>query len=172
MVLIFAAFTVKAQGDSIVLKSVTVYGLPEEKYLAGSSIIQLDSTLQTQQESHHLGELLTFQMPLYFRNYGNGMISGISMRGTSPSHTAVLWNGININSYSLGQADFSILPAVAFENVKVHVGGGSARFGSGAFGGSILLTSTMTLGRRKIRFNASRLARKVTSSSTPPAMKS
>ncbi|MBA4056417.1 MAG: hypothetical protein C0490_17005, partial [Marivirga sp.] len=141
MVLIIAAFTVKAQGDSIVLKSVTVYGLPEEKYLSGSRIIQLDSSLQTQQESRHLGELLTFQMPLYFRNYGNGMISGISMRGTSPSHTAVLWNGININSFSLGQADFSILPAVAFENVKVHVGGGSARFGSGAFGGSVLLTS-------------------------------
>ena len=142
MVLIIVAFIAKAQGDSIVLKSVTVYGLPEEKYLAGSSIVTLDSTLLAQQESRHLGELLTFQLPLYFRNYGNGMISGISMRGTSPSHTAVLWNGININSYSLGQADFSMLPAVAFETVKVHVGGGSARFGSGAFGGSILLTSS------------------------------
>lgn len=141
MVLICAAFMARAQGDSIVLKSVTVYGLPEEKYLAGSKIIELDSALHAQQESRHLGEILTFQLPLYFRNYGNGMISGISMRGTSPSHTAVLWNGININSFSLGQADFSILPAVAFDDVKVHVGGGSARFGSGAFGGSVLLTS-------------------------------
>ncbi|GHM99416.1 TonB-dependent receptor [Cytophagales bacterium WSM2-2] len=69
------------------------------------------------------------------------MISSISLRGTSPQHTAVLWNGININSFSLGQADFSILPAVAFNDVKVHAGAGSARFGSGAFGGTVLLNS-------------------------------
>ncbi len=144
-VIIFAvllsAFVARAQRDSVVLKVVTVYGLPEEKYLSGSRMVLLDSGLQAQQESRHLGELLAFQLPLYFRNYGNGMLSGISMRGTSPSHTAVLWNGININSFSLGQADFSILPAVAFDRVQVHVGGGSARFGSGAFGGSILLSS-------------------------------
>ncbi len=144
-VIIFAvllsAFVARAQRDSVVLKVVTVYGLPEEKYLSGSRMVLLDSGLQAKQESRHLGELLAFQLPLYFRNYGNGMLSGISMRGTSPSHTAVLWNGININSFSLGQADFSILPAVAFDRVQVHVGGGSARFGSGAFGGSILLSS-------------------------------
>ncbi|HZX72945.1 MAG TPA: Plug domain-containing protein, partial [Cyclobacteriaceae bacterium] len=92
------------------LKEVTIYGLPEEKYLAGSSIEKVDSSLQKTYSSNHLGEVLSYQLPIYFRNYGNGMISGISMRGTTPQHTAVLWNGININSFSLGQADFSILP--------------------------------------------------------------
>ena len=141
LMVIVASFGAQAQRDSILLKSVTVYGLPEEKYLAGSHVFQLDSTLQRQQISGHLGEFLSFQFPIYFRNYGNGMLSGISMRGTSPQHVAVRWNGININSFSLGQADFSLLPVVAFDDVKVHVGGGSARFGSGAFGGSVLLTS-------------------------------
>ena len=70
------------------------------------------------------------------------MMSGISMRGSSPQQVAVRWNGININSFSLGQADFSILPAVAFDEVKVHAGGGSALFGSGAIGGSVLLSSS------------------------------
>jgi len=41
------------------------------------------------------------------------------------------------NSFSLGQADFSILPATAFDQVKIHEGAGSARFGSGAFGGTV-----------------------------------
>ncbi len=131
--------TAQAQRDSILLKPVVVYGIPEEKYLAGSKIEKLDSALGDVYSSSHLGEILSFQFPVYFRNYGNGMLSGISMRGTSPQHTAVLWNGININSFSLGQSDFSILPAVAFDEVKVHTGGGSARFGSGAFGGTVLL---------------------------------
>jgi len=141
LVCIGTGFLAKAQRDSVVLKPVTIYGLPEEKYLAGSQFYALDSALKSQQESRHLGEILAFQFPVYFRNYGNGMLSGISMRGTSPAHVAVRWNGININSFSLGQADFSILPAVAFDDVKVHAGGGSARFGSGAFGGTVLLNS-------------------------------
>ncbi len=130
---------VQAQTDSVVLKPVVIYGMPEEKYLAGSSIEKLDSALGDIYKSNHLGEILSFQFPVYFRNYGSGMLSGISMRGTSPQHTAVLWNGININSFSLGQSDFSILPAVAFDEVKVYSGGGSAQFGSGVFGGAVLL---------------------------------
>jgi iron complex outermembrane receptor protein len=129
----------QAQQDSVLLKPVIVYGIPDEKYLAGSTVEKIDTAIRNTYSSNHLGEILSFQFPIYFRNYGNGMLSGISMRGTSPNHTAVLWNGININSFSLGQADFSILPAVAFDAIKVHTGGGSARFGSGAFGGAILL---------------------------------
>src|SRR5690349_21183904 len=129
----------QAQTDSVLLQPVVVYGIPEENYLAGSTLERLDSTVNASYRSNHLGEILSFQFPIYFRTYGNGMISGISMRGTSPQHTAVLWNGININSFSLGQADFSMLPAVAFDEVKVYSGGGSSRFGSGAFGGAVLL---------------------------------
>lgn len=137
--LMHLAILAQAQKDTVLLDPVTVYGIPDEKYLAGSTVLKLDSTLASNYNSSHLGELLSFQFPIYFRNYGSGMISGISMRGTSPQHTAVLWNGININSFSLGQSDFSILPAVAFDEVKVHSGGGSSRFGSGAFGGAVLL---------------------------------
>lgn len=140
----FAAFSSKAQQDSIVLKSVTIYGLSEEKLLTGSTVHTIDSSSITQEGARHLGDVLAMQLPIYFRNYGSGMISGISLRGTAPHHTAVLWNGMNINSFSLGQADFSILPTTAFEEIKLHTGGGSARFGSGAFGGTVLLNSVTT----------------------------
>lgn len=142
LLLFSCAYSLYAQQDSIMLKPVTIYGLPEQKYLEGSAFNDIDSSLQKSYTSNHLGEALAIQFPVYFRNYGNGMISGISMRGTSPQHTAVLWNGININSFSLGQADFSILPMVAFDEIKVHAGGGSARFGSGAFGGTVMLNSS------------------------------
>jgi iron complex outermembrane receptor protein len=139
-----------AQLKDSVLKPVTVYGVPEEKFLHGSTITLIDSTLKARESSRHLGELLSLQLPIYFRNYGNGMLSSISMRGTSPQHTVVLWNGININSFSLGQADFSILPSFAFSDVKVHAGAGSARFGSGAFGGTILLNSSAIQSQTKL----------------------
>jgi vitamin B12 transporter len=130
------------QQDSVLLRQVVVYGILDEKYLTGSSLVSADSAVSRQYASQHLGEILSLEFPIYFRNYGNGMISGISLRGTSPSHTAVLWNGININSFSLGQADFSILPAIAFEEVRIHAGGGSSLFGSGAMGGTVLLNSS------------------------------
>jgi iron complex outermembrane receptor protein len=129
------------QTAPVLLDSVEVYGIPDERFLAGSSFTTVDSAILRQQRSTHLGEVLATQLPIYFRSYGQGMISGVSLRGTAPQHTAVLWNGININSFSLGQADFSILPASAFGSVKVHAGGGSARYGSGALGGTVLLTS-------------------------------
>lgn len=127
--------------DSTLLEPVTVYGLPEEKYLTGATMYSVDSSLLQLQASQPLNETLVYTQPVYFRTYGSGMSSGISLRGTSPNHTAVLWNGLSINSFSLGQADFSTLPGVAFSSVKVHEGGGSARYGSGAFGGTVLLAT-------------------------------
>jgi iron complex outermembrane receptor protein len=140
VLLLVVALDASAQRDSL-LQQITVYGSYESDYLTGSRVTKLDTLLFTEQNSRHLGEILSFQFPIYFRNYGSGMISGISMRGTAPQHVAVRWNGVNITSFSLGQSDFSLLPAVAFDEVEVHEGGGSARFGSGAFGGSILLTA-------------------------------
>jgi vitamin B12 transporter len=131
-----------AQVDSILLKPVTIYGQPDEKYLSGSLVSTLDSVLLKQNSSSQISDLLALQFPIYFRNYGSGMISGISLRGTSPQHTSVLWNGININNFSLGQVDFSILPATAFDQIKIHEGAGSARYGSGAFGGTVMLNSS------------------------------
>jgi vitamin B12 transporter len=131
---------VAQRGDSL-LHEVEVYGIPIARFRAGAQINLVDSSLTKADQSASLSDVISLQLPIYFRNYGNGMISGISLRGTSPQHTAILWNGININSFSLGQADFSILPANAFGEITVHEGGGSAQFGSGAFGGAVLLNS-------------------------------
>ena len=128
--------------DSVMLDQVTVYGLPEEKYLTGATVYAVDSAFGVQNLSRHLGEMLSFIRPVYFRNYGSGMVSGINLRGTAPHHTVVLWNGLPINSFAHGQSDFSILPGFAFTDVKIHEGGGSARYGSGAFGGTVLLSSS------------------------------
>lgn len=140
--LICCLSSVQAQHpDSIVLETVSVYGLPQTTYLSGSSKISLDSAFLARHSNSLLSESLMLKLPAYFRNRGAGMLSSISLRGTAPQHTNVLWNGININSFSLGQIDFSILPTAAVQQAEMHLGGGSTQFGSGAIGGSLLLDS-------------------------------
>lgn len=144
ILLFFLHAVVSASGqrkDSVLLPEAVVIGIPEAIFLKGSTVHAMDSAVRRNFLSHHLGDALPAEFPIYFRSYGNGMLSTISLRGTSPEHTAVLWNGININNFSLGLTDFSNLLAGTSNSINVHAGGGSARFGSGAIGGTILLNS-------------------------------
>lgn len=121
--------------DTTYLQEVKVYGIPFTAYATGSTIekIKSDSTTET------LADRLLNNTTLYLKTYGNGQLTTISMRGTTASQTAVLWNGININSPTLGQTDFSLLPLFLIDEVSVRYGSSSALYGSDAIGGSILL---------------------------------
>ncbi len=89
----------------------------------------------------NLGEFLFYQSPLQLRTYGKGMVSGVSMRGCSPSQILVLWNGIPINSPLNGQTDVNTLPAIGHEKIEIFTGGNSVSFGSGAMGGAVVLNA-------------------------------
>jgi outer membrane cobalamin receptor len=47
-----------------------------------------------------------------------------------PQQTAVIWNGININSQLLGQTDFNTITTQDFNSIVVRAGGGSAIYGT------------------------------------------
>lgn len=87
-------------------------------------------------------DVLAFNTPLAFKSYGPGQLATVSFRGTSANHTAVLWNGININQPNLGQTDFSTLPVASFDRLSVQYGSSASAVGSGAVGGSVLLESS------------------------------
>jgi vitamin B12 transporter len=110
-------------------------------YNDGYRIETPDSSFKMMHQSSTLGEMLADFGDIFIRNYGPGSIATSSFRGGNASHTAVLWNGLNIQSATLGQTDFSIIPAIAFDNVNIRYGGASALWGSGAVGGSIHLNS-------------------------------
>lgn len=96
-----------------------------------------DSILKNSYES--LGNLLQKQANFYFKQNGNGMVSSISLRGTSASQTGVYWNGISINSALNGQTDFNTLQGNSFEELEVRKGGASVLLGNGSVGGAINL---------------------------------
>lgn len=85
-----------------------------------------------------LTNVLKFNSP-YFRENGYGMVSSVSVRGTGASQTAVVWNGININSQFTGQTDFNTINAAAYDAINVRPGAGSVVYGSGAIGGTVHL---------------------------------
>jgi iron complex outermembrane receptor protein len=100
-----------------------------------------DSVLK--QNAKSLTTLLAFNSNLYFKENGLGMVSSPSFRGTNASQTAVIWNGININSQLNGQTDFNTLSSSNFSSISIRSGGGSVQYGSGAIGGSIHLNNKL-----------------------------
>lgn len=90
-----------------------------------------------------LTSVLNYNSLIYFKENGLGGASSPSFRGTTASQTAVIWNGININSQTLGQADFNTINTLGFNNIAIKSGGGSVLYGSSAIGGSIHLNNDL-----------------------------
>jgi vitamin B12 transporter len=100
-----------------------------------------DSIIEKNQAS--LTSLLNFNSVIYFKENGLGMVSSPSFRGTTAQQTAVIWNGININSQLNGQTDFNTITTRDFNSIMVQAGGSSAIYGSSAIGGSIHLNNNL-----------------------------
>ncbi len=121
------------------LGEVRVHTVRPSRFAVGTRQVVLDSLALAQYRGGTLVELLEARTPLYFKNYGPGQLASISLRGTAARHTAVLWQGFNINIPSLGEADFALLPVGAATSIAVQPGPAAALYGSGAIGGVVLL---------------------------------
>ncbi|TDB69240.1 TonB-dependent receptor [Arundinibacter roseus] len=130
-----------AQHDTISLNPLTVRGFAPERFMAGLKVQRIDSVTIQQFRFQNISELLAFHSPMAFKNYGPGQLNTVAFRGTSSMHTAVLWNGLNINQPNLGQTDFSTLPVAGFERLAVQYGASASVVGTDAVGGSLLLES-------------------------------
>ena len=144
IVFLFLGLTsVFAQKDSIItLEEVVVSDVRVKRYAEGHKVTVLkDSTIQ--RDNAFLTSLLTFNSNIYFKENGFGMVSSPAFRGTNASHTAVIWNGININSQLNGQVDFNTINPYNYNSIEIRSGGGSVQYGSGAIGGSVHLNNDL-----------------------------
>ena len=147
LLLLLACGTLFGQSDSInKLDEIILRGNFSPVMNSGYRVrVIADSILRNNYES--LGNLLQKQANFYFRQNGNGMVSSISLRGTSASQTGVYWNGIGINSALNGQTDFNTIQANSFDEIEVRKGGGSVLLGNGSIGGAINLKDRLTFER-------------------------
>ncbi len=133
-----------AQQDTIVnLQEVVISDTQLHNFSGTQSVLELNDSV-INRNAPALTSLLRYNSVIFFKENGPGMVSSPSFRGTTAQQTAVIWNGININSQLNGQTDFNILNASDFKTVSVRAGGGSVIYGSSAIGGSIHLNNGVT----------------------------
>ncbi len=121
------------------LQEVVILQTKQQQFETSKKYSEIDSLTLSRYNTSSLADLLANQSTIHIKSYGNGNIVSTSMRGGNANHTALLWNGLNIQNTMLGQPDLSIVPTSLFNNISLEYGGGSAIWGSGAIGGSIHL---------------------------------
>lgn len=102
-----------------------------------------------------LADLLQQESGIFVKSYGLGSSATVATRGGSAGHTAVLWNGLPIQSPMLGLLDFSLMPTAFIDNAEIQYGGNSAAWGSGAIGGVISLNNQVEKGKSSLEVQTS-----------------
>jgi iron complex outermembrane receptor protein len=125
--------------DTVKIKEVVITRKQISSEQPGFKFFSIDSGRLDNYSHFFLNDLLRDATPLFMKEYGAGLTSTASFRGTAAGHTTVTWNGININDPMLGQTDFSLIPSGMIDNVMVSFGGASMDLGSGAIGGVVNL---------------------------------
>lgn len=137
-----------SQTDTINVLDEVLIDAKLKVFSTGQHILSISDSV-TRKNRPSLTSVLNYNTPIYFKENGLGMVSSPSFRGTTASQTAVLWNGININSQFNGQTDFSTINAAGYDEIAVRGGGGSVVYGTGAIGGTVHLNTRLSF-REKI----------------------
>lgn len=106
------------------------------------SVVELDSMKLAKYFGQTTEELLGKSAGLFIKQYGAGNLATLSIRGSSANQTQVLWNGIPVNSASLGLTDLTLLPIDFYQSLVIQKGGSSLSSGSGGIGGAVCLNSS------------------------------
>ena len=88
-----------------------------------------------------LADWLSSRTAVQIRSYGGGGRQLFSIRGSRPEGVLVLLDGLPLNDPVTGTADLSGVTLPSLGSATLVRGAGSARYGSGALGGALLLTS-------------------------------
>ena len=122
--------------DTLKIKEVVINAKrPIEE--AGINKTNVDTLVLQESVNLSLSDVLSENTPVFVKNNGRGAMATVSFRGTAPSHTDVLWNGMSIKDPMLGQVDFSLIPVFLIDNLSLKHGASSITDVSGALGGSI-----------------------------------
>jgi iron complex outermembrane receptor protein len=128
------------------------------EFNTGFKVDRLDKTLLKSFEGNSISDILIGTSNVNIKTYGPGGLSSISIRGGSPNHTAVLWNGINLQSPMNGGLNLSALPMDLFGDISLQMGGSGALVGSGASFGVLRLSSSTFLKKKNSAFISSSIA--------------
>ena len=102
---------------------------------------RIDTAIIKRLETVSLSQLLIQHSPVFIKSYGPGSTASASFRGTTASHTLVLWNGMQLNSPTLGEVDFSTIPVFFTDEISLQWGSKTSA-NSGGLGGVVNIGNT------------------------------
>ena len=70
-------------------------------------------------EGDRLSDALNEFSSVYVKNYGSGGLASLAIQGTSAEQTAIEWNGVKLNSPSLGQVDLALFMLGIQDNLQL-----------------------------------------------------
>lgn len=134
--------SVKSQNDTLILPSAEVTSLRINRFAVGQVRLQSDSTTLSLYRTLRLSDYLNAETPLSIKSFGTGVATVLG-RGMGASHTAVVWNGINLQNPINGIVDLNLVNIGTTQQVSVQMGGSSSLFGSGAIAGALYLNNDL-----------------------------
>jgi len=137
IIVIITTANLYSQYDTISLSEVTI--IESFPNIAGIKKKKVDSLNIKRFNYTDISKSLTGEAGIDVRTYGDGGISLVSIRGSSSSHTGVIWNDIPLNSPMLGQFDFSLMPSVFADNITLLAGSSSMLCHLSGIGGTIYI---------------------------------
>jgi vitamin B12 transporter len=133
---------IRGQSDTVrLLPTAKIVTHRLDYFSIGQAHFESDSASISLFQRSRLANFLQSEGPLSIKTYGTGLAS-LSIRGMSSNHTAILWNGINLQNPLNGGLDLAIVGVGASQRVAVKLGGCSALCGSGAIGGTVAIDNT------------------------------
>lgn len=135
-----------ARPDTTLLQELTVTSR-RPMHDIGLQKTTFDSIALRENIALSMADIIAFNSALYVKSYGRATLSTVSFRGTSPSHTAVSWNGLPVNSPMLGMTDFSTIPAYFIDRAQLLHGASSLTRASGGLGGAVTLSTDAPMKR-------------------------
>ncbi|MBR0322979.1 MAG: TonB-dependent receptor [Bacteroidales bacterium] len=102
---------------------------------------KIDAMIVKSLKTISLSQLLIQHSPVFIKSSGPGSTASASFRGTTASHTLVLWNGFQLNSPALGEVDFSMIPVFFTDEVSLQWGSKTSA-NSGGLGGVVNIANS------------------------------
>ncbi len=106
----------------------------------GHHVYQVDA----QKSNGDVGQQLAGKSPVVINQAAPNLLAGYYMRGSYSDGVQIFWNGMPVNSPTLGLTDLNLLNPASFNQILVLPGGSGAELGSGAVGGSIFLDNILS----------------------------
>jgi iron complex outermembrane receptor protein len=132
-VFLFFAASAENRKDTLALQEVVKLETLSNETSVASPLASLKYN-----SGNRLSDALNECSSVYVKTYGNGQLASIAVRGTSATQTEVQWNGMRLNSPSLGQTDLALFVLGMQEQVTM------VRTGMrGVIGGTLMMDNTV-----------------------------